>query len=359
MIALIKNKAYRAGKKNKTGSKMQKNEQLSTKFIVMILLVFIILPNLLLSQVIMCPDTMEVHMSIKLNQSWVSQIIENSMRSSNIKEGNRLADYMNYLNKTTPARPLNSMYLIYDIDVDDRLGHNVWTIEPVKNMSDKVVLYLHGGSYMYNFVTPHWLFISNIVDQLKVRVIAPDYPLTPEYNVTDVFDMMIKLYKQILKTVDPKNISIIGDSAGGGMTLALAQLLQEKGLPQPSQLILLSPCVDLTLTNPEIIEVDKDDPILNIESILHAGDLYAGPLDKKNYLVSPIYGNLEGLAPISLYVGTHDLLVADCRKLNCMAKTLGIPFTYREYEGLFHVGMLYPTPEANEIRKTIIADLED
>ncbi|MCF7833045.1 MAG: alpha/beta hydrolase [Candidatus Marinimicrobia bacterium] len=298
-------------------------------------------------------------MNKKLEQSMAAQLIENAMRSSKVKEGNRLADYVNYLNKTTPARPLNAMYLVYDIDVDDRLGHNVWTIEPVKDLSDKVVIYLHGGSYTYNFFSPHWYFISNIVDQLRARVIAPDYPLVPEYNVTHVFDMLLKLYKNVIKDVDPKNISIIGDSAGGGMSLAFGQLLLEKGLPQPEQLILLSPCVDVTLSNPDIVEVDKDDPLLNIESILKAGELYAGPLERTHYLVSPIYGNLIGLAPISLYVGTHDLLVADCRKLNCMAQSLGIPFQYHEYEGLFHVGMLYPTPEGSEIRKEIIEDLSD
>jgi acetyl esterase/lipase len=143
------------------------------------------------------------------------------------------------------------------------------------------------------------------------------------------------------------------------MTLALGELLNKKKLPQPSQLIMLSPCVDVTLTNPDIVAVDENDPILNIDSIRQAGIDYAGPLETTNYLVSPIYGNLKNLAPISCYVGTHDLLVADCRKLNCMAEELGIDFKYYEYEGLFHVGMLYPTPEGSEIRETIIEDLKE
>jgi len=336
--------------------KKKKRQVLWTKIIMFI---SFLLPISLISQEISFLDSLEAQMKIREGQSLIAQIIENSMRISKMKEGNRLADYINYPNKATPARPLNAMYLLYDIDVDDRLGHNVWTIEPVKDMSDKVIIYLHGGSYMYNFLPPHWLFISNIIDKIKVRVIAPDYPLTPEYNVTHVFDMLLKLYENLIKEVDPKHISIIGDSAGGGMSLAFGQLLLEKNLPQPEQLILLSPCVDVTLTNPDIVEVDKDDPLLNIDSILEAGKLYAGPLDCTHYLVSPIYGKLTGLAPISLYVGTRDLLVADCRKLNRMAQDLGIPFTYHEYEGLFHVGMLYPTPEGGEIRKEIIEDLGD
>ncbi|MEA2077386.1 MAG: alpha/beta hydrolase fold domain-containing protein [Candidatus Marinimicrobia bacterium] len=338
--------------------KVSKNIKCKLIFSV-VLMTALLFPQFLQAQFFTFIDSLEAQMKIRQGQSWVAQMIENSMRSSKVKEGNRLADYMNYLNKITPARPLNSLYLLYDIDVDDSLGHNVWTIEPVKDMSEKVIIYLHGGSYMYNFMSPHWMFISYIIDQLKAKVIAPDYPLAPEYNVTHVFDMLLKLYTELIKNHDPKHISIIGDSAGGGMSLALGQLFAEKGLPQPEQLILLSPCVDLTLTNPDIVEVDKDDPLLNIESILIAGELYAGPLDRKNYLVSPIYGELKGLAPISLYVGTHDLLVADCRKLNMMAIEQGIPFTYHEYEGLFHVGMLYPTPEGEEIRKEIIEDLSE
>ena len=326
----------------------------------LLILCLVFFPFTLKSQMVACPDTLEDDMSIKQEQSTVARWIEEAIRSSNVKSGNsRLADFINKRNKEIPARPLNGMYLMFDIEMDDRYGHNIWNIEPVKDMSDKVVIYLHGGSYKYNFLTPHWFFITEIINQTQARLIAPDYPLAPRYNATHVFDLLLKIYKDLIKSVDPEHINIMGDSAGGGMTLALAQLLKEKGLPQPGQLIMLSPCVDVTLSNPDIVEVDKDDPMLNIDSIRQAGIEYAGPLDIKNYLVSPIYGDLVGLAPMSCYVGTHDLLVADCRKLNCMAEALGIDFDYHEYEGLFHVGMLYPTPEASEIRKTIIEDLKE
>ena len=322
-------------------------------------LLFLLIPCVVFAQTFdpeLCKDEV---MGDTLGQSWVARFLESSMRSANVKEGGRLADYINKRTKEVPARPLTGMYLRYDIDVDDRWGHNIWTLEPPKDLGNKVILYLHGGAYKYNFISAHWMFMSNIIDKLRAKIVAPDYPLAPEYNVTHVFDLLLKVYKELLKDNDAKNISIIGDSAGGGMALALGQLIKIEGLPQPEQLILLAPCVDVTLENPKIIEFDKDDPILNIPSIRQAGFEYAGPLDRKNHLVSPIYGDLEGLAPISLYVGTHDLLVADCRKLNCMAENLGINFKYHEYEGLFHVGMLYPTPEGSEIRKEIIEQLDN
>ncbi|MCK5817591.1 MAG: alpha/beta hydrolase fold domain-containing protein, partial [Candidatus Marinimicrobia bacterium] len=273
-----------------------------------ILLSLFLLTVILQAQTVVEPDSEKIIDKDTYEKSWVAQAIEKTMWDSKIKEGNSLLEFMNYLNKTTPARPLNSMYLKYLIEVNDSLGHKVWTLEPVVDKSDEVIIYLHGGSYMYNFVSGHWLFISYIIDQLKAKVIAPDYPLAPKYNVSHVFDMLLELYTGLIKEVDPKKISIIGDSAGGGMSLALGQLLQEKGLPQPKQLIMLSPCVDVTLSNPDIMKFEKKDPLLNIESILKAGHLYAGPLDRTHYLVSPIYGKLTGLAPISCYVGTHDLL---------------------------------------------------
>lgn len=298
-------------------------------------------------------------MSDSLEQSWIARMLESSMRSANIKEGGRLSDFINNRTKKTPARPMANMYLRFDIEVDDTHGHNVWSISPKNEMGEKLVLYLHGGAYKYNFIIPHWAFIGNISSELSATVIAPDYPLAPEYNATHVFDLLLKIYKDLLKDHHPKNINIIGDSAGGGMALALSQLIKKEGLPQPYQLILLAPCVDVRLENPEIKEIDKNDPLLNIKSIREAGIEYAGPLDTKNYLVSPIYGDITDLAPISIYVGTHDLLVADCRKLNRMAKSQNIEINYNEYPGLFHVGMLYPTPEGREIRKTIICKLNN
>lgn len=292
-------------------------------------------------------------------QSLMSRFLEVVLRGVGAKNKSRFSDHLNKLTNAMPARPLSHMFAKYDISGDKSLEHTVWTIKPKKDLSDKYVIYLHGGSYMYNFLLPHWMFMGSIVDNTHATVIAPDYPLAPKYHTKDVFTFMLKLYVTLIERVGAKNVTVMGDSAGGGMTLALAQLLSEKNIEQPEQLILLSPCVDVTLNNPAIVELDKDDPILNISAIIEAGKSYAGDLDPKNYLISPIYGNLTGLAPISLYVGTHDLLVADCRKLNDMAKRLEIPFEYYEYEGMVHVGMLYPTPEGGEARDEIIEDIEN
>ena len=98
--------------------------------------------------------------------------------------------------------------------------------------------------------------------------------------------------------------------------------------------------------------MDDQDPFLGIQGLIDAGKLYAGDLDRTSYVVSPIYGELHGLAPISVFVGTRDIMVADCRKLRHLAARANIPLDYHEFEDMVHDWMLFPLPEANEaIRK--------
>ncbi|MBN2781126.1 MAG: alpha/beta hydrolase fold domain-containing protein [Candidatus Marinimicrobia bacterium] len=330
-----------------------------TKFWIIFSLLLIVFPHAADARTSIDEKPHQDHMFIEQEKSWMTKLIENGMKNSNMKEGSILGDFINNLTLTTQARPPQTMFLTFQVSVEELFGHNIWDITPRGEISDKVVIYLHGGSYKYNFLPPHWNFISVIADELRVRVIAPDYPLAPAYTAPDVFAFLLNIYSELIKKTDPKDITIMGDSAGGGMTLALAQFIRETGFPQPEQLILLSPCIDVTMSNPGIIKLDLVDPMLNIDSIKAAGKAYAGQLSTKHYLVSPIYGKITGLAPISLYVGTHDLLAADCRKLYKMAKKKNIAFDFYEYEGLFHVGMLFPTPEAEDIRETIIENVKE
>ena len=188
--------------------------------------------------------------------------------------------------------------------------------------------------------------LAALVTDLNCTVIAPDYPLAPRHTVDDAFAMLDQLYRELLVTIQPENLVVMGDSAGGGLTLALAQKLRDDGLPQPAHLTLLSPWLDVTLVNPEVAPLVKQDPMLEPVSLKAAGLAWAGKRLPTDPLVSPIYGSLKGLAPISLFTGTHDLLFADCRKLQAQAAAQNIPIDYHQAEGMLHVWMLIPTPEA-------------
>lgn len=142
----------------------------------------------------------------------------------------------------------------------------------------------------------------------------------------------------------------MGESAGGGLALGYAMSLRDEKKLQPNQLILLAPWLDVTMSNPDILEIDKNDKILGIKGLQMAGKSYAGQLETDNYKVSPIYGELSDLPKISIFVGTHDLFVADSRKLKNKAISLDIPMNFFEYPKMFHVWIL-----ANKLKEAKFA----
>lgn len=185
----------------------------------------------------------------------------------------------------------------------------------------KAILYLHGGSYIAELTPTYWNFLSDLTQDTGATIIVPDYPLAPQYNYTDVFNMITPLYKQTVKKVKSENLIVMGDSAGGGMALALVQKIGQEELTKPSETILISPWLDVTMENSEITKVQEKDKMLNAELLKLAGISYAGEReDTKNYLVSPIYGPIENLENIVIYTGTYDILNPDVHKLQEMAR---------------------------------------
>ena len=231
-------------------------------------------------------------------------------------------------------------------------GRNVFTLSPKNQISSTQILYLHGGAYVQNFVKQHWSFLAMLVKETNCTVTAPDYPLAPEYTHQDVFSMLVPLCKQIL-SVEAENTILMGDSAGGGLALALAQKIKLEELPSPGQLILLSPWLDITLTNPAITEIDRLDPFLSVKGLRRAGAAYAGRSDPNDFMTSPITGDLDEIGEISIFVGTRDILVADARKLYYRAKERGIFVNYREYPDMVHVWMFLSFPEARLAQQEI------
>jgi acetyl esterase/lipase len=257
----------------------------------------------------------------------------------------------------TYSEPTRRMHRNHRISKRELNGHLVWTIAPKENANGKHVIYLHGGAYVNSFAPQHWTLMSKLVQALNCTVIAPNYPHAPEHYVHDVFALLLPLYNELAAVAGSANVTIMGDSSGGGISLALAQRLREDGLAQPGRVILLSPWLDATLSNPEIPEFDKIDPFLGVEGLQYSGHAYARDVDPKSYLVSPVYGSLKDLAPVSLFIGTRDILYPDCRKLRDKATAEGVRINYREYDAMVHNWMLGPMPEAKRAIKEIVEEI--
>jgi epsilon-lactone hydrolase len=234
-------------------------------------------------------------------------------------------------------------------------GRNVFTLTPkYTSKGNRHIIYLHGGAYVQCFNAFHWKFLAKLVERTGCTITAPDYPLAPTHSYKDAFSMVSELYRQIIETIDPGELIIMGDSSGGGFALAVAQKMRNENLPQPDRIILLSPWLDAALKNPGIAELERRDPFLEKQGLQAAATLYADGTDTSHYLLSPIHGSLNGLGRISVFIGTNEILLADTRKLKESADANGITVDYYEYEDMVHGWMFLHFPESMKARKQII-----
>lgn len=230
----------------------------------------------------------------------------------------------------------------YNISEEEVENRPVYTITPKNGVTNElVIMYVHGGSYVGNLEKEHWKTCSDIINQLGCTIIVPDYPLTPKYNYKDTISMMETLYKQLIEKIDPSNFIVMGDSAGGGLSLALLEKVGEENIQMPNQTILISPWLDVRLNNPEIEEVELNDPELNKSALKIAGENYAGKDGIDSYLVNPIDGPLDKLKNVSIFTGTNDILNPDIKILQERAKEVGTEINVYETEGATHVWLLY------------------
>jgi acetyl esterase/lipase len=173
--------------------------------------------------------------------------------------------------------------------------------------------------------------------------------MTAEQTVT----AMTMLVEQVLDEHGPESVTLMGDSAGGGMALAVAQQLRDRG-KQPHRIVLISPWLDVTLSDPRAREIEPHDVMLSVDGLRYCGGLYAGGLDLTDPRVSPIYGDMTGLAPVDLFIGTHVVLDADVPQLEKVMERDGAYLRVHEGPKLLHDFPILALPESREARAAIV-----
>lgn len=240
-----------------------------------------------------------------------------------------------------PAKPSRSLQGNFDVREKEQSGRKVWTIAPKGGKSDVIIVYLHGGAYMANITKQHWSLIEKLGHKRNSTMVVPDYPLAPEASCKETYEFIGRLYAKLKAEHPKRRIILMGDSAGGGLALGFAQRLRNENKKQPHQLILFSPWLDVTMRDPNLQLLDKDDKILSIEGLREAGQKYSGDLDLKDHRVSPIYGSLNGLCRISIYTGTKDILNADAKRCKKKMRDLQADLDYFEYPDMFHDWVIF------------------
>ncbi len=204
------------------------------------------------------------------------------------------------------------------------------------------ILYFHGGAYVMQLIAPQWTLIGGLVRRTGGTASVALYPLAPEHDWRQGLEAADQAFDELVERAGADNIVVCGDSAGGGLTLALALKRRDEGKPPPAGLVLFSPWLDITVSGPDQPELEKRDPSLNIPMLRRAGEMWARDTDRTSPYVSPLFGDQRGLPPTLLFAGTRDLLYSDARRLAEKAPNVRLE-TYPE---MFHVWMAAPIPEA-------------
>jgi len=222
----------------------------------------------------------------------------------------------------------------------------VHVLEPRDMNPALTVLFLHGGAYVMNATRPHWRFLASLVENTGCRVVAPDYPLVPASCYADAYPLLKGLYRHLVADAPSAPLLLMGDSAGGGLALGLAMAVRDEGQALPAGILLLSPWLDVTMSNHHIDEIDPHDPFLNVEGLKRAGLAWARGANPRKPWISPIYGVLAGLPPLHLFIGTKDVLVADARRFRGLCIASGADLCFYEFENMVHDWMLLDFKEA-------------
>jgi acetyl esterase/lipase len=254
----------------------------------------------------------------------------------------------------TPADPPSSLRRAHTVTDSTIDGFRCWTIAPAEP-AGRGVLYLHGGAYIAPITTFHWRLVERLADA-GVRVVVPLYGLAPDHTAAEGYPFARTAFDTLARELGgPENVTVAGDSAGGGLALGLTQVLVGDGV-RPGRLALIAPWLDIALTDPAVDEVADRDPWLVAAGLREAGRAWCGDLPTDDPRVSPIRGRLDGLPPTTVYIGDRDIFLPDALHLVDAIRAAGGSVELVEQPGAVHAYPLTPTPEGRDASRRIVAE---
>lgn len=257
------------------------------------------------------------------------------------------------------SRPPSWLHRRYGVAEMQVQGYPCYTVSPRRTGSSLHVMHLHGGGYIQQIAAHHWRFVSWLIERLDCQVSVPIYPLAPDNHAGQTIGMVRECYDRVFGDTEPDDRVLMGDSAGGGLCLVLAGQLRDEELPQPRRMVLISPWLDLTMSDPSVAGQDRKDPYLGARGLAEAGRWYADGLDTRDPRVSPIFAKLAGLGPITVFIGTRDVLLSDSRRLRDASAADGNPVDYFEYPGMIHNWPMRRLPEGRRALAQITSQVID
>lgn len=235
-------------------------------------------------------------------------------------------------------------------------GINAEWLIPDGSNTEKVIMYVHGGGYVSGSCNDHRGFVSKFAKNTGLANLVYEYRLAPEFPFPAAIDDSLKIYRYLLASgYKPENIIIAGESAGGGLCLALLLALKENKIDLPAAAVVISPWTDLSCSGESYKAKNKVSPA-PLNSWIVFSHHYVGDNDVRNPLISPLFGDLTGLPPIYINSAVNDELYDDGEQFYLKARNEGVDVTFKAGTGMVHCyPLLAPMfPEATEAMNEIV-----
>lgn len=213
---------------------------------------------------------------------------------------------------------------------------------PAEAATGPLLLYWHGGAYLMGSCRSHRSFVSHIAKSSGVTALLAEYRLAPEYPFPAAVDDAVNVYKALLGDGHrPDDIVVAGDSAGGGLSVAMLMRLRDAGLELPHALALLSPWLDLSGGGESMQSRRHKDPWFDPEDLPHVARHYCCDADLTNPLVSPVYGDAGHFPPTYIQVGDDEILLSDSERMVEMIRRGGGQAEIEVWPGMWHVWQMF------------------
>jgi acetyl esterase/lipase len=247
----------------------------------------------------------------------------------------------------------NTLWTASGVDVrrTEFAGMRAEWLTPLAPARGKAMLYLHGGAYVFGNCTTHRQLVSYLARACGIRALVIEYRLAPENPFPAAIEDCLAAYRALRdEGYAPGDIVLAGDSAGGGLVMALLLSLRDAGEEMPAGAVMLSPWLDLTASGESMATRAKRDPWFRPPDMPIIASYYCDEAEYRNPLVSPVYADVAGLPPIYIQVGDDEILLSDSTRIAEKIEAAGGEVTLEVWPEMFHVFQVFvhQMPESRE-----------
>jgi monoterpene epsilon-lactone hydrolase len=286
----------------------------------------------------------------RAHEELVSRIESHGMRTPDAFPGPEEFALARALESSAPAPPVGDC----SITAVDAGGVPAIWVDPPGELHTRVVIYLHGGGYIWMSAQTHRGVMAAVATAADVRALGVNYRRAPEHPYPAAVDDVVTVYRWLLEQgTKPEQIAIAGDSAGGGLVIAALLALREQGSHLPAAGICVSPWTDLRVTGSTADTAP--DPVVSGAALRSMAGVYLAGADPTLPTASPLYADLSGLPPLLIQVGTRESLLDDARRFVRKARADGVSTTYVEHPDVIHMWLVFDPdiPESQEAFRLI------